>query len=135
MPELPPEEGDVYTHERTFSNEDVRQFGEISGDQQRIHTEPDAGGRLVVQGLLTATIPTKIGGDLGFIARSMEFDFLKPVRTGDQITCEMTNEFVEERADRYNVRSTVVCTNGDDERVMEAHVAGIIRKAQQADST
>lgn len=124
----PPEEDEVYTFERTFTKEDVRQFGEVSGDQQAIHTEPDDEGRLVVQGLLTATLPTKIGGDLSYIARTMEFEFRKPVYTGNTITCEWTNESVEERADRYTVTSLVVCTNDDGEAVMEASIDGLIWK-------
>lgn len=125
---FPPEEGDIYTHERSFTKEDVRQFGEISGDEQTIHTDPDEQGRLTVQGLLTATLPTKIGGDLSYIARAMEFDFRKPVYTGDTITCEWTNETVEEREDRYNLTSSVVCYNEDRETVMEGHTDGLIWK-------
>jgi acyl dehydratase len=125
---FPPEEGDVHTYERSFTKEDVRQFGEISGDEQAIHTEPDEEGRLTVQGLLTATLPTKIGGDLSYIAQTMEFDFRKPVYTENIITCEWTNETVEEREDRYNLTSSVVCYNEDEEAVMEAHIDGLIWK-------
>jgi acyl dehydratase len=125
----PPEEGDVYTYERTFTEEDVRQFGEVSGDQQAIHTEPDEEGRLVVQGLLTATLPTKIGGDLSYIARTMEFEFHEPVYTGNTIRCEWMNESVEEREDRYAVTSSVACTNEDGETVMEAHIDGLVWKS------
>jgi acyl dehydratase len=125
---VPPEEGDVHTYERTFTKEDVEKFGEVSGDQQAIHTEPDEDGRLVVQGLLTATLPTKIGGDLSYIARTMEFDFLKPVYTGNTITCKWTNETVEEREDRYSITSSVVCSSEDDKTVMEAHIDGLIWK-------
>lgn len=89
---FPPEEGDVYSYERLFTNMDVRQFGEVSGDKQAIHIEPDEKGRLVVQGLLTATLPTKIGGYLSYIARTMEFNFRQPIYTGITIRCEWTNE-------------------------------------------
>jgi len=44
-----PAEGDVITHERTFTAEDAREFGKITGDQQSIHTDPDEEGRLVVR--------------------------------------------------------------------------------------
>lgn len=130
----PPEEGDVHTHERTFTEEDVLQFGEVSGDQQAIHTEPDEEGRLVVQGLLTATLPTKIGGDLSCVARTMEFDFLEPVRTGSTVSCEWTNEAVEEREGRYDLTSSVVCHDEGGETVMEARIDGLIRKDQQPES-
>ena len=122
-----PEEGDVHTFERTFTHADVERFGEVSGDQQAIHSEPDAEGRLVVQGLLTATLPTKIGGDLGVLARSMEFEFLEPVYTGQPITCEVTTENVDERDDRYDVACAVVCRRPDG-RVMNARFEGIIWK-------
>lgn len=127
-PSPPPEEGAVHTYERTFSKEDVRRFGEISGDQQSIHTEPDDEGRLIVQGLLTATLPTKIGGDLSYIARSMEFDFLEPVYTGTAITCEWTNETVEEREDRYTLTSSIACYDEDGDAVMEARIDGLVWK-------
>ncbi|WP_254533376.1 MaoC/PaaZ C-terminal domain-containing protein [Natrinema gelatinilyticum] len=127
---MPPEEGDTYTYERTFTTEDVNQFGEVSGDQQEIHTEPDEEGHLVVQGLLTATLPTKIGGDLSYIARTMKFDFLQPVYTGNTIRCEWTNKTVEEQEDRYTITSSVVCQNEDEETVMEAQIDGLIWKEQ-----
>ena len=122
-----PEEGNVHTFERTFTHEDVEQFGEVSGDQQTIHTEPDEQGRLMVQGLLTATLPTKIGGDLGVLARSMEFEFVEPVYTGERITCEVTTEAVEERDERYDIASSVVCRR-EDGVVMRAGFEGLIWK-------
>lgn len=61
----------------------------------------------------------------------MQFDFLQPVHTGNTIRCEWTNETVEEREDRYNETSSVVCSNQDDEKVMEAHIEGLIWKEEQ----
>lgn len=51
----------------------------------------------MVQGLLTATLPTKIGGDANVLARTMNFEFLKPVFTGDTILCEVTIDRYEEK--------------------------------------
>lgn len=128
MPADVPEEGDSYTYERTFTPEDVRRFGELSGDQQSIHTDPDEKGRLIVQGLLTATIPTKIGGDQEFIARTMEYDFRRPVYTGETITCKWTTETVEEKEDRYEATGTAVCRNEEEVVVMSGYFAGLVRK-------
>jgi acyl dehydratase len=125
-----PEEGDVHTFERTFTHADVERFGEVSGDQQSIHTDPDEDGRLMVQGLLTATMPTSIGGDLGVLARSMEFEFLEPVYTGETVTCEVTTESVAEREDRYDIACSVVCRRSDGP-VMNARFEGLIWKAGQ----
>ncbi|MFC6768750.1 MaoC/PaaZ C-terminal domain-containing protein [Natrinema soli] len=124
----PPEEGDEYTVERTFDHEDVREFGDISGDRQPIHTEPDEAGRLTVQGLLTATLPTKIGGDLNYIARGMEFEFVEPVYTGERIRCTVRLESVTERDGYYDVGSAAVCENEDGEDVMRAEIDGLIPK-------
>lgn len=71
-----PQEGEVRTFQRTFTPEDVRRFADLSGDEQPRHLEPDDEGRLLVHGLLTATMPTKLGGDLEVLGRSMSFDFL-----------------------------------------------------------
>ncbi|ADJ15780.1 MaoC/PaaZ C-terminal domain-containing protein [Halalkalicoccus jeotgali] len=128
MPAEPPREGDTYTHERTFTPEDVRRFGEISGDTQSIHTDPDEEGRLIVQGLLTATIPTKVGGEQEFIARTMEYDFRRPVYTGETITCEWTTETVTEREDRYEASGSAVCRNEEGTVVMSGYFEGIVRK-------
>ena len=120
--------GDTYMHERTFTPEDVRRFGEISGDEQSIHTDPDEEGRLVVQGLLTATIPTKIGGDLEYLAREMVFDFRRPVYTGETITCIWETESVVEGEDRYEVDGTAVLENEGDETVLVGEFDGIVWK-------
>ncbi|MFC7080519.1 MaoC/PaaZ C-terminal domain-containing protein [Halorussus caseinilyticus] len=124
----PPSEGDTRTFQRTFTPEDVRQFGEVSGDEQPRHLEPDDEGRLLVHGLLTATMPTKIGGDLEVLGRSMAFDFRKPVYTGETLTCEMTIEEVTERADRYDLSAAVTCENEDGETVMTGTVEGLVWK-------
>ena len=67
--------GDLISWQRTFTETDIRAFTELSGDAGDHHLQPDAQGRLMAHGLLTATIPTKIGGDMNFIAREMTFNF------------------------------------------------------------
>jgi len=61
--------GDVRSWQRTFTEEDIRLFSRVSGDEGIHHMEYDERGRLMAHGLLTATLPTKIGGDMNFIAR------------------------------------------------------------------
>ena len=79
----------------------------------------------MVQGLLTATLPTKIGGDLDMVARRMEFEFVRPVYTGDTVTCGATVEDVREGADRAGATIDFACHNGD-EVVLEGQVDGVI---------
>ena len=82
--------GDKISSQRTFTEDDIRLFNKVSGDQGVHHVTPDEQGRLMVHGLLTATVPTKIGGDMNFIAREMNFQFHRPVFAGDTIACEVT---------------------------------------------
>ena len=124
----PPREGETHEFERTFTTGDVRRFAELSGDEQARHTDPDDDGRLLVHGLLTATMPTKVGGDLEVLAREMTFEFRRPVHTGEPITCRSTVTAVSERPDRYDLDIHAVCENGADEVVLTAEVDGLVRK-------
>jgi acyl dehydratase len=132
---MPPEEGATFTHERTFTEESVREFADATGDTQPRHTEPDEDGRLVVHGLLTGSLLTKIGGDLEMLARTMTFEFRKPVYTGDTIRCEWTHESVDPREDgRYDVEASVTFRRIDapggsgeeGELVLSARVSGLL---------
>jgi len=126
----PPVEGSTERFERTFTVEDVRRFADLSGDAQPRHLEPDEEGRVMVQGLLTATLPTKIGGDNEVLGRRFEFEFVEPVYTGERIVCTATYETVDERADRYDLSWAIDCENGDGETVLRGTVDGVVWKAE-----
>lgn len=119
--------GDVTSWARTFTAEDIQLFNKVSGDEGVHHVAPDEQGRLMVHGLLTATIPTKLGGDMNFIAREMLFQFLRPVFAGDTIRCDVT--IVEHQpSDQYtNLRVEFVCRNQNGKDVMTGHAVGVIR--------
>ena len=69
-------EGDALTWSRTFTEKERLDFADLSGDKGAHHIQRDEEGRLLVHGLLTASIGTKIGGDFNFIAREMTNEFL-----------------------------------------------------------
>lgn len=119
--------GDVLTWERTFTKQDVQEFCRISGDNGAHHITPDKHGRLLVHGLLTATLPTKIGGDLNVLARKMEFTFLRPVFTGDTIRCEVTITRYERKESKAEIAAAVECFNQEEKKVLEGSFEGIIR--------
>ena len=119
--------GDVSSWERTFTEEDVRLFGQLSGDLGIHHVKPDEQGRLLVQGLLTATLPTKIGGDLNLIAREMVFEFVRPVFTGDTIRCEVTITHLEKAEGHTKMATSVICRNQKGKEVLIGRTDGIIR--------
>lgn len=119
--------GDIIRFERTFTKEDVELFTKVSMDEGDHHLHPDEQGRLVVQGLLTATLPTKIGGDYNVLARTMNFEFLRPVFTGDTILCEATIEqFEKQEKNRTAIMSTFSCTNQNKKEVLRGNFAGVI---------
>lgn len=122
-----PSEGEVATVERTFTREDVETFAALSGDEGDHHLQPDAEGRVLVHGLLVAVLPTVIGGERNVLARVMTFEFHRPVRTGQRVTCEVTTRSVTERDEGYAVASDAVCRNSDGETVMTAEYEGVIR--------
>jgi 3-hydroxybutyryl-CoA dehydratase len=119
--------GDITSWQRTFSEEDIRAFAEISGDGGEHHLVPDERGRLMAHGLLTATLPTKIGGDLNFIAREMIFQFHRPVFAGDTISCEVLMVEMEPAENYTKVVSSWVCRNQHGKEVMTGEARGVIR--------
>ncbi|HLN98515.1 MAG TPA: MaoC family dehydratase [Pyrinomonadaceae bacterium] len=119
--------GDTISWQRTFTEEDIRLFAKLSGDEGEHHLVADEQGRLMAHGLLTATLPTKVGGDLNFLAREMKFQFYLPVFAGDTITCDV--ELVElQPAEQFTrVVSKWVCRNQHAQEVMTGEARGIIR--------
>ncbi|MGM0398932.1 MAG: dehydratase [Halobacteriota archaeon] len=118
--------GDSVTYSRTFTTEEVTQFAELSEDEGYHHLVADQSGTVMVHGLLTATLPTKFGGDIDYVARSMAFEFPRPVYTGETITCEVTVEDLTETDDRTELGASFVCTDEDDAVVLRGESEGVI---------
>jgi len=119
--------GDTLTWSRTFTEEEIRLFARLSGDEGEHHLVPDEQGRLMAHGLLTATLPTKIGGDLNFIARQITFEFLRPVFAGDTIECEVTLVALEPVEQFTRLTSKWVCRNQHGKEVMTGEARGVVR--------
>jgi acyl dehydratase len=120
------EEGETRQYERTFTEDDVRQFADVSGDTGQQHVERDEQGRLMVHGLLTATLPTKIGGELNYVASTMTFEFHRPVYAGDTITCETEMTAVVEQETRTLLTAEFVCHDEDGNRVLSGRSGGFV---------
>lgn len=111
---------------RKITEEDILRFRELSGDAGRHHVERAPDGRLMAHGLLTATLPTKLGGDVHYMARTMDFEFLKPVWSGDTLDCEGIVESVARQTSRLKVRFSFTVTNQDGEVVLRGTTSGQI---------
>jgi acyl dehydratase len=120
--------GQKFSYDRVFTVADVEAFARLTGDAGRHHVTPDAEGRVMVQGLLTATLPTKFGGDINYLARDMRFEFVRPVYTGDAIVTEVvcTEAVDEDRVVRLSF--DVVCKNQHGKEVLKGSTNGVIRK-------
>ncbi|HVO67956.1 MAG TPA: MaoC family dehydratase [Syntrophales bacterium] len=87
--------GEEATLTRTISDDDIRTFARISGDENPVHMDDGYAkgtmfkGRIahgmLVAGLISAILGTKLPGP-GSIYMSQELRFLAPVRPGDQVT-------------------------------------------------
>ena len=119
--------GDTMSWVRTFTEEDIALFAKVSGDQGQQHLVPNDQGRLMAHGLLTATLPTKIGGDLNLIARELVFRFHRPVFAGDTIECVVTLTSTEPGDGFVSIETDWRCTNQKGKEVMTGSGSGIIR--------
>jgi acyl dehydratase len=119
-------EGSTVTYHRTFTVEEVQTFADLSEDDGYHHLVADQSGSVMVHGLLTATLPTKFGGDIDYVARSMSFAFPNPAFTGTEITCEVTVDSVRETGDRTELEASFVCTNEDDDVVLRGESQGVV---------
>ena len=80
---------------KLVSDDDIKTFARISGDDNPVHVNDDYargtmfGGRIahgmLVAGLISAVLGTKLPGP-GAIYMSQQLRFLAPVRPGDQVT-------------------------------------------------
>lgn len=119
--------GEKITFERTFTKEDVVIFTKVSKDEGVHHVTPDEQGRFVVQGLLTSTLPTKIGGDYNVLARKMDFEFLRPVFSGDTIRCDVIIEQFElDEKNRTKITAAFTCMNQLEKEVLKGSFSGVI---------
>jgi acyl dehydratase len=120
------EVGQVLTHERSFTDEDVLAFQRLSGDSGRHHVKPGASGRRMVHGLLTASIPTKLGGDIDYLAREMHFEFLRPVFVGDTVRCSAEITEVLRETGRVRLTMAGACSNQSGKEVLRFSTRGVV---------
>ncbi len=118
--------GDVFTVRRTFTEELMRTFGELSRDYNPVHYDPRFAAakgfpNLICHGLLVGSLVTEVGGQIGWLATGIDFRFLKPVLVGDTITCRFTLLEVEERG---RARGRADFSNQHGTTVVEAVLTG-----------
>ena len=99
--------GEEATLTRIISDDDIKTFARISGDDNPVHMNDDYakgtmfGGRIahgmLVSGLVSAVLGTMLPGP-GAIYLSQQLRFLAPVRPGDQVTARaMVTEWDQDK--------------------------------------
>ncbi|MDR3629640.1 MAG: MaoC family dehydratase [Desulfocapsaceae bacterium] len=120
--------GDTFSVSRTFSEQDMIRFAEISRDYNPVHFDERFAkakkfDRRICHGLLITGLLTEIGGQMGWLASGMNLRFLRPVYFGDTVRCDFTITAVDERG---RAEAKVVFLNGDGQAVSEAVLTGIL---------
>ena len=127
--------GQHATFTKTFTEDDLRRFIEITGDVNPLHVDEAFarttrfGGR-VLQGMLTASIfSTMVGMKIpgtGAIYRSQTLKFLRPVRIGETVTAHFVVRSIDRAKHRLQIESWI--ENASGERVIEGMCeAGLMR--------
>ena len=128
--------GQHVTFTKTFTEEDMRRFVEITGDVNPLHVDEEFArktqfGRRVLQGMLTASIFSTMVGMLlpgtGAIYRSQTLHFLRPVYLGDTVTAHFVVREIDSAKHRLTIDAWI--ENGAGERVIEGVCeAGLLRE-------
>lgn len=131
MPTLQP--GDAASRTLTISDETIRAFAEVTGDNNPVHLDDEyaAGTRfgrriahgMIAAGLVSATLANDLPGP-GTVYLSQTLKFKLPVYPGDSVTA--TVEVLSVRPDKPIVTLSTVCTNQDDEVVLDGEAVVMV---------
>lgn len=108
------EVGDSFAQKRTITEEEVRTFAELTGDDNPLHVDPDYAantrfGKPIIHGVLLLGVFSKIlGHDFpghGTIAVSLSTRFLRPAPVGSEI--EFRVQITDKVEKRQQVKARV----------------------------
>ena len=125
--------GDAFTVSRTFTEQDMVNFADITRDYNPVHFDnrfsaaKNFNGR-ICHGLLIGSLLTEIGGQMGWLASRMDFRFKKPIYFGDTITCSLTITDID---DRDRAEAEAVFKNQNEDTVLKAYLSGIVPGSQE----
>jgi len=129
------EPGQHVTFTKTFTEDDLRRFIEITGDVNPLHVDDEFAastpfGRRVLHGMLTASIFSTMVGMLlpgiGAIYRSQTIRFLLPVHLDETVTAHFVVRSVDRAKHRLEIDAWIENEKG--EHVIEGVCeAGLLR--------
>ena len=130
-----PKIGDNASLSKTFTDEDVRQFASISGDENPVHLNDEYAAQtpfkkrivhgMLTAGLISAVLGTQLPGE-GSIYISQSLNFRAPVYLNDTITARVEVIKIHERKPIITLKT--VCANQDDLVVLEGEAVLLLPK-------
>ncbi|HEY0321276.1 MAG TPA: MaoC family dehydratase [Pyrinomonadaceae bacterium] len=125
--------GDTDSLTKTITNEDIRTFADLTGDNNPVHLDDDFAkttrfGRRIAHGMLSAglisaVLANKLPGT-GTVYLSQSLSFVAPVYPGDTVTARVTVTKVRE--DKPIVTLETICTNQRDEPVIRGEAVVLV---------
>ena len=123
------ENGQVYTHDFIFTQDDVNRFAEVTGDENPVHTDAEYAAttmfkKPIMHGMLGASLFSKVFGVLfpgeGTIYLKQSLSFLKPMYAGVNYEAVFTVKEVLKDKHRAIIETLIkdkttgnVCTSGE----------------------
>ncbi|MBV7565746.1 MaoC family dehydratase [Pseudomonas sp. PDM27] len=125
--------GDRFTIVRCFTEDDIRQFAQISRDYNPVHCDARYAQLRrfkapIAHGLLTASLVTEIGGQIGWLATGMSFEFKQPVYADEPITCHWLIVDIDERG---HAKAEVRILDAQGITMLEATTTGVLPGAKE----
>lgn len=124
--------GDKASRTRTITDDDIKLFAQVSGDDNPVHLDEDYAadtqfGKRIAHGMLTVgMISAILGNDLpghGTIYLGQEVKFRAPVFIGDTVTA--TVECIKYREDKRIATFSTTVTNQDGTTVIKGEAVVI----------
>jgi 3-hydroxybutyryl-CoA dehydratase len=120
--------GDSFRTSRTFTNEDLVHFAQVSRDYNPVHFDDRFAkarnfAAPICHGLLAASLVTELGGQIGWLASSMNFRFKGPVYVGETVTCTLEIMAIDQDG---RAKASAIIVKQDGGTVIEAEISGIV---------
>jgi len=125
--------GDSFSLSRTFTEKDVHQFADITRDYNPVHFDErfSAAKKFksrICHGLLVASMLSEIGGQIGWLAAEMNFQFKQPVFLGETVLCVFSITDIDPGG---RATAKVEYRNQHGELVLEALLRGILPGSEE----
>lgn len=126
--------GDTASLSKTITDEDIRAFAALTGDQNPVHLDESFAqttrfGRRIAHGMLGASLISAVLGNQlpgrGSVYLSQSLQFVAPVYLGDTVTARVTITRIRE--DKPVVTLETVCSNQHGEPLIKGEAVILVQ--------